>query len=206
MTYETFDFKSFAKESKDVIVNSKDYFGTLKLHGGFTEPLLKSVIYGAVAGVFKLLWSMLNMTPVIGGLGGQSFGVLAFVWSVIASVMMLFIGTLIILIISSICEGNTDFEACLRISASLMVLLPVNALFGFVLGLNLTLGMFVTLLISLFALWLMYNSLIITLRVKNNKVKIVFYVLTVLVIISILVATLKLNSVNSYFKDFNPQI
>jgi hypothetical protein len=152
------------------------------------------------------LWSILDMSPAIGSLGGGSFGVMAFVWSVIAAVLILFIGTVIILIISSVCEGNTDFEACLRISAALMVLWPINAMFGFVLGLNLTIGMIVSLLISLFGLWLLYNSLIKALRVKHETVKFVFYILIVLVVISFIMATIKLNSANSYFKDLNPQI
>jgi hypothetical protein len=206
MTNETFDFNSFVKESEEVFFSPKDYFASLKLQGGFTEPLIKTVIYGSVAGVFKLLWSILDMSPAIGSLGGGSFGVMAFVWSVIAAVLILFIGTVIILIISSVCEGNTDFEACLRISAALMVLWPINAMFGFVLGLNLTIGMIVSLLISLFGLWLLYNSLIKALRVKHETVKFVFYILIVLVVISFIMATIKLNSANSYFKDLNPQI
>ncbi len=61
MSDGTFDVNLFIKESKEVLVNPKSYFSTMKTSGGITEPLIKAVIYGAVAGAIALIWSILNL-------------------------------------------------------------------------------------------------------------------------------------------------
>jgi hypothetical protein len=205
MSTETFDFNSFVKESKEVLINPKNYFSTLNTQGGFTEPLIKAVIYGAVAGIFAFLWSILNIGPATGGFLGGSIGIMAFVWSIIGAVITLFIGAVVILIISSICKGNTDFEACLRVSAALLVIMPIRELLGFTSGLNLTFGMIINLAVNLFGLWLLYNALIQTLKARYETVKIVSYVLIGLIVIFMLATLASRRVANSYFQDFNPQ-
>jgi hypothetical protein len=205
MSNETFDFNSFVKESKEVLVNPKDYFAALKVQGGFTEPLIKAVIYGAVAGIFSFLWSVLNIGPATGSMFGGAIGIMAFIWSIIGAVLVLFIGAVIILIISSICKGNTDFEANVRVSAVLLIIMPISALFGFTSGLNLTLGMIVSLAINLFGLWLLYNALIQTLKAKPETVKVVSYVLIALIVVFMLAGMASRRVANRYLQDFNSQ-
>lgn len=205
MSNETFDFNSFIKESKAVLLNPKSYFAALNLQGGFTEPLIKAVIYGAIAGIFSFLWSILNLTPNTGGLLGGSIGVLAFIWSAIGAVISLFIGAVIILILSSICKGNTDFEACLRVSAALLVIMPISNFLEFTLGLNLTFGMIINLGVNLVGLWLLYNALIQTLKAKPETVKKVSYFLMALLILFMLIGTASRRASNRYFQDFNSQ-
>jgi len=57
----TFDFNLFIKESKDVLQNPKTHFAALKTSGGMTEPIIKAVIYGAIAGAISFLWSLLHI-------------------------------------------------------------------------------------------------------------------------------------------------
>ncbi len=64
MSNGTFDFNEFIKESKDVLVNPKSYFSAMKTSGGMSEPLIKAVIYGAIAGVIAFLWSILKIGAV----------------------------------------------------------------------------------------------------------------------------------------------
>ena len=47
-----------------------------------------------------------------------AIGIMAFIWSVIGAVIGLFIGAVILLVISSICKGSTDFEANMRVTAA----------------------------------------------------------------------------------------
>jgi hypothetical protein len=136
MSDSTFDFNVFISESKDVLVNPKSYFSTMKTSGGIAEPLIKAVIYGVIAGIFYLLWSVLHLGASTGGFFGSAVGVMAFVGAIISAVIGLFVGAVIILVISSICKGSTDFEACTRVAAAIMVIMPINAFFGFISGLN----------------------------------------------------------------------
>jgi hypothetical protein len=58
MSNSTFNFNAFIKESKDVLKDPKTYFSTMKTTGGIAEPLIKAVIYGAVAGIIIFIWSL----------------------------------------------------------------------------------------------------------------------------------------------------
>jgi hypothetical protein len=138
MANSTFDFNVFLKESKDVLVSPKSYFSTMKTTGGIAEPLIKAVIYGVVAGLIAFIWSLLKIGSSTMGLLGGAVGVMLFVWYIIGAIIGLFIGAVIILVISAICKGSTDFEANTRVTAALMVIMPISALLGFVSGLNLS--------------------------------------------------------------------
>ncbi len=87
MSNSTFDFNAFIKESKDVLVNPKSYFSTMKTTGGIAEPLIKAVIYGAVAGIIAFIWSLLK----IGGGTLGMFGGAVGLWPLygISSVLLL---------------------------------------------------------------------------------------------------------------------
>ena len=128
MSNQAFNFKAFFEESKQTLLNPAGYFASMKTTGGLAEPLIKSALYGVVAGVFTFLWSILQFTVTTGGLFGGAIGIMAFFWSVIGAVLAMIIGAVIILILSAIAGGNTDFEANARVSAAIMVLLPVMSL------------------------------------------------------------------------------
>lgn len=187
MSNGTFDFNLFLKESKETLLNPKSYFSKMKIAGGITEPIIKAVIYGTVAGIIYLLWGLLRIGAADGGLMGGAVGFTAFFMAIIFAVIGVFIGAVILLIISSICKGNTDFEANLRVTASLMVVMPISALFSFTMGINLYLGLITGLVIKLYALWLLYNGLVEALKGKPETAKIVSYVLIALMLLFILV-------------------
>ena len=167
MNNGTFDFNLFLKESKETLLNPKSYFSTMKISGGMIEPLIKAVIYGAIAGVIYFLWGILGLGSAVGGLFGGAVGIMLFIWAFIAAVIGMFIGGVVLLIISSICKGNTDFEANVRVTAALMVVVPISALFGFTMGINFSLGLIISLVIKLYGLWLLYHGLVEALKGKK---------------------------------------
>ena len=118
---------------------------------------------------------------------GQSmtgFGSIVIIFTtLIGGVIGLFIGGLILMLISMICGGDTNYETNVRVTASLMVLSPVSALLSFLNGINLYLGIIISLLIGLFGIWLLYIALLNTLSAKEKTAKIVCAVLAVLLIL-----------------------
>jgi hypothetical protein len=186
MSNGTFDFNAFIKESKDVLVNPKSYFSAMKTSGGMTEPLIKAVIYGAIAGALSFLWSLLKISAAGGIFFGGAIGIMLFVWAIVGAILVLFIGAVILLVISSICKGNTDFEANMRVTAAVMVLMPVSTCLGFAGHFNFYLGLIVGLAVNLYALWLLYNGLIEALKTKPETTKIVLYVLIGLIVLIML--------------------
>jgi hypothetical protein len=200
MSNGTFDFNLLLKESKDTLLNPKSYFSTLKTSGGMTEPLIKAVIYGTVTGIIYLLWGLLKIGAVGGGLLGGAFGFTAFITAIIGAVIGVFVGAVILLIISSVCKGNADFEANLRVTAAVMVIMPISALLSFLSGFNIYLGMVINLIVFLYTLWLLYNGLVEALKCKPETAKIVCYVLIALIVLFLL---LGLNARNRLERSFN---
>lgn len=179
-----FDFKKFIDDSKAVLMAPKEYFSSMPTSGGFVEPLIKAVIYGTIAGVITLIWSLLNLTAAAGVLGGAiggGVGVMALIGSIIGAIIGLFIGGVILLIVSAICGGNTNYEANVRVTAALMVLSPVNALLSFTSGINLWLGGIISLAVSLYGLYLLYHAIVAALKGKEGTAKVITIVLAALV-------------------------
>ena len=186
MSESSFNFNAFIRESIDVLVKPKAYFSTMKTTGGIAEPLIKALIYGVVAGLIALIWGLLKIGGSIGLFGG-AVGVMMFVWYVIGAVIGLFIGAVILLVISAICKGSTDFEANARVTASLMVVMPISALLGFVSGLNLTAGSIISLGVNLFSLYLLYHGLVEALKAKPQTAKILTIILAALLALFFLI-------------------
>jgi hypothetical protein len=45
MSNESIDFKKILKDSRETLLNPKDYFHSMPLTGGLTEPLIKAAVY-----------------------------------------------------------------------------------------------------------------------------------------------------------------
>ena len=203
MADSTFDLNTFFQESKDVLLNPKSYFSTMKTSGGMTEPLIKAVIYGAIAGAIAFIWSLLRIGAMTGGMFGSAIGVMVFIWSIVGAIIGLFIGAVILLVISSICKGNTDFEANVRVTAATMVLMPINSFFAFAGHFNIYLGVIVSIALSVFALWLLYNGLVEALKSNPETTKIVTYVLIAIFVVFILIGLGARRRARQFMNEFN---
>jgi hypothetical protein len=204
MSNSTFNFNSFIKESIDVLVKPKTYFSTMKTTGGIAEPLIKALLYGVIAGIIALIWGLLKIGGSIGIFGG-AIGVMMFIWYIIAAVIGLFIGGVIMLIISAICKGSTDFEANVRVTASVMVIMPIGALLGFVSGLNHTAGSIVSLLVNLFALYLIYHALVEALKAKPASSKVLTIILAALLVLFFVIGLGAKKAANKFLDDFKSE-
>lgn len=203
MSNGTFDFNAFVQESKDVLVNPKAYFSTMKTSGGLTEPIIKALIYGVVAGIISFILGMLHLTVSVGGLFGGMAGAGMLFARIFGAIIGLFIGAVILLVISSICKGSTDFEANARVVAATMVILPISALFSFLVFVNVYLGVIVSICISAFSLWLLYHGLVEALKAKPETAKIVMYVLVALIVVFSLVGIGAQRKAKQMMNEFN---
>ncbi len=180
-----FNFAQFIDDSKNTLTNPKEYFASMAKEGGFGEPIIKALLYGLVAGLITFIWGIIGLSAA-GGFGamfGGAVGVMAIVGGLVFALIGLFIGGLIMLIISAICGGNTSYEANVRVTAALMVMSPVQALLGFTGGINFYLGAIVGLAVSLYGLWLLYNALTASLQAKEGASKVVTIILAVLIVL-----------------------
>jgi hypothetical protein len=202
MSNLSFGFKAFIKESIDVLINTKSYFSKMKTTGGVAEPLIKALIYGAVAGIIGFLWNLVDLGgPVIGSISGF----MIIIWFIIGAIVGLFVGAVLLYIISGICRGSKDYEANVRVIAATLVLFPFNVLLSFTGGLNVIAGIAIMLAIDFFALYLLYHGLIQTLKANPVSVKIVIILLAILSTLLISYKPLKMyyksKSINNELKE-----
>ncbi len=179
-----FDFQQFINDSRDVLLSPKDFFPNLALSGGLGEPLIKVLIYGALAGMFNMIWSFMHIGSVFGG----AFGIGALFATIIGAIIGAFIMGVIFLILSSICGGNTDYEANFRVAVALMVVYPISSFLNVLGGLSYWISALVGLAVNLYALYILYYGLTIALKGKEETARVVGYVLAGLLVLSMLIA------------------
>lgn len=191
MAQSSFDFSRFINESKEILLNPKDGFAHLPKEGGYVEPIIKAVLYGLVAGIISFLYSIAGMTTMgmmgggrhgMGGILGGAVGVGALIITPIMAVVGLFIGGVVLLIISAIGGGSTNYEHNVRATAASMVIYPVSALLGIASFLNLYAGLLVGILVSLYGLWMLFNALVHYLSAKEGTSKIIVGILALIVV------------------------
>lgn len=180
MSNETIDLQKILNETRETLLNPKEYFSSMSLQGGYVEPIIKAAIYGVVAGLFALLWSLLGFSPTGGGgIWGGAVGVMALIWSVVGAIATAFIGGALMAVISIICGGNRDLEANVRVASSLMAVYPIRAFLAFTYGISFSLGGIVGLGISLYCVYLIYHAAIEALKGREPSVKIAAIALVV---------------------------
>ena len=203
MSNSSFDFNALIRESKEVLKDPKAYFSTMKTTGGLAEPVIKAVIYGLVAGIIIFIWSLFRIGPASFGLMGGAIGFMAIIWYTVGAVIGLFIGAIILLVISAICKGSTDFETNIRVTAALMVMMPISALLGFFMGISITLGTLVSLAVSLYGLYLLYHGLTQTLKADTGTSKVVVLILAALIVLFSVMGIGARKKASRLMEDFN---
>jgi hypothetical protein len=183
-TKQGFDFKQFIEDSKAVLLNPKEYFSKMPVSGGFGEPIIKALIYGIIIGVINYIWFLTGL-GIASGMSwlGSGAGIMAIFGLIIFSVIGLFVGGVIMLVVSAILGGNTDYEANVRVVASLMVISVVSSALNFFDGINLYLGVIVSIAVSLWGLYITYHALTLSLKAGEKGAKILLIVFAVLVVI-----------------------
>ena len=184
-----FDFKKFIDDSKMVLISPWEYFASMAKEGGLGEPVIKALLYGAVGGIISMIFSIMGLTAAAGAFGsmaGGGIGIMILIRAIVGAVIGLFIGGVIMLVVSAICGGKTDYEANVRVVASLMVLWPVMALLGFLGRFHFYLGVVVILGVSLYGLYLMYVAEVKALEGKEPAARVVSIVLAIIPLIMLL--------------------
>src|SRR4030042_5929845 len=96
-----FNFQQLIDDSKNVLRNPKEYFTTMAKKGGMVEPIIKAVVYGAVAGILGMIWSFIGVSSMgmFGGMHVGGIGIMILVGALVGSIIGLFVGAIIILIL-----------------------------------------------------------------------------------------------------------
>jgi len=120
------------------------------------------------------------------GYVGDAVGFLAFIKIIIMTAISSAIGALLLVLISTSCRGNSDYEPNLRVTASLLAVMPVYAIFSILWELNVYLGIIISFIISLYFIWILYFGLVAALKCKQKNVSFVLYGLAVIIVLLLL--------------------
>jgi hypothetical protein len=178
-----FDLDLFLNESKNTLLNPRRYFSDMKVSGGLMDPLLKAIAYGTVSGIIYLICWFFRLKVFGAGNIGDAVGFIAFLKIIIVSGFGLFIGAGFILVISSLCKGRGDFEANIRVTSSLMVLLPVFSIVSISSSISGDLSLVLNLIFFAYSLWISYFAFVEALKCKPQSARIACYVLLLAIIL-----------------------
>ncbi len=212
MSQTSFDFQKFFADTLQILVSPTEYFTKKTKSKGLGDPIIRAVLCGVTAGIINIIWGLLNLVPQggwFGGFVGSGIGIMALIFTAVGSVIILFIGGVIVLVLSAICGGSSDFEASMDVMAASMIIIPIRALIGAVSGLSFFAGTFVSLLISLYGIFLIYKGLVHTLKCKKTTARILTLLLSalpVLFLLGTLVCVGKVKNMSRETKKFMEQL
>ena len=189
------------EESKKALFSPRSYFADMETDAGWGEPIYKAFIYGIASGLFILLWSFLDIIGITDGVFTGDVGVIGFFSTIAGAVAGVFIGGVIIIIVSSVCDGRTDFESGLRIASALMVVLSLNAFLGFFDGISYVLGAVISLGVNLYGVYMLYLALTIALKADDKPVRIFSYILSGILVLALVFILYARNSVKNYQEE-----
>lgn len=178
MAEEQVKQSSFMEDSMSALLNPMEYFASLKTDRSMGSVVLKAFLYGLISGIFYFIWGLLGIAA-----AGKFGGIMAIITYPIGAIIGLFIGAIIVLIISAISKGNTDFTAAMHVTASIMVLMPLGAILGFLYVIGPLVVTLVTLLINLYGLYMLFIALKLSLHADEKIAQIVIIVLVIIVLL-----------------------
>lgn len=199
-----FNYREFFVEVKKVLVRPEEFFSTMPLQGGLVEPVIKAMIYSAVASMV----SVFLPSAVVGATNGiitSTGGILDILQFLIYSFIGIFACGAMLLTLSSICNGNQNFEANLRVAASMFVLSPVITLIAFIFLKSQLFGTIVLLALVFYSFRILYIALVKALNAKQiwaKRLVIGLAVLPALVIItSFIREKISSGSMNTFYMN-----
>lgn len=179
MTINVTKLRAFVDEVKNVFVKPADFFAVMPLSGGFTEPVIKTLIYSSVASLVTFIMPS--------AIAGETNGIVASsvgIFDIIQFIVYSFIGFLgfsaIIFALSSICNGNLNYEASFRVASSLFVLCPVTLIIAFIFLKSQILGTITLLAVVMYGFRMLYLAITRALGAKEIMAKRIIIALAVI--------------------------
>ena len=193
MSNEGFSIAKLFRDSIKTLFRPKAFFRAMESSGGLRTPILKALSYGIIAGVFVLIWSFLDILGITAGYSSD-VSVIGFFGAIFGAVIGVFIGGLIVMILSFICGGHTNYTFNMRVTAAIMVILPVSAILGIFIGVSSLLGAAIILAVHLYGVYMLYIALTVTLEGEQKPARAVSLIVGGLLIIALIIGFFTLDT------------
>ncbi len=206
MARTEFEFSQFFADSLKILSKPSEYFSGMNKEGGFRSPVIRALLYGTITAIINFLTGSLHPSPlalIFSTIFGGSPWFFVFISTIILHVIGLFIMGILILLLSAVCRGNTDYEASVHVAASLMVMQPVKALISAGQGTGFALFnmIIITLFTSIYSLYLLYNAIIHALGGKKEIARVISVFLLSFPVLMLISSFMCINAVKDMTQD-----
>ena len=171
---KTVNFERFLTDMFSIMMAPVKFFGSIKSNGKYEDTIVKIMIYGLITAGIKILFSITSIT----------------VLSAIASVLLLSFHAVLVsfgvagiaLFFAYLAKGEMDFEKSFKAVASCIFMYPL-AFTAYHLAFAYPVLFFLSLMIDLYLVFLMYNIVIYALKGKEGVAQVVFGIFAAFVVI-----------------------
>jgi hypothetical protein len=172
------------KESVETLVSPKKYFSAIPKEGGLKEPVIKALVYGAVAAILNTLVGFAQLPE----LGQIFFIIFMLIMFPLFNVAILFVEAGVYLVISAVCGGSADYKLNLRNAASLMAVMPLVfiAIIAYAVSNSPAAAIVVIEILGIYGTVLFYFAFTEGLGAKKTPIKII---VTFMILLSLLIST-----------------
>ncbi len=209
MARKSFNIQDFFRGAWTSITRPGEYFSGIDKEGGIGESIIIAVIFGTLAGIISFARgsAVIGISGgIIGSILGTGLGLFMFFGTLLGAMIALYAGGVIILLISAICGGSTAFETNVRVSASLLIILPLKALSGLIAGYYPNANTILSLATSFLGIWMLYHALVHTLECRKRISGIVSVALSFLPVLILMSGLICSKAVREMTKDFKLDI
>jgi hypothetical protein len=186
---------SFIRDIKTLIVSPKKYFASMAKTGGYKTPMLQVIVYWLV---FSTLSYLLNLCF---NAKYEMYHIWYIAFSPAIALISLFFGAAIIWCISALASGERSFEACARVSASLIIIWLFLSIFSELVFLD-AFRIILIIFAYLYVFYALYCALTIALGAKKTIAKILVSALMFIVIIVMLIFAAALVVMYKYVNNY----
>ncbi len=200
MTPNPVNVQQFVDDAKATIQDPKAFYSSMPLTGGFNEPVMRAVLFGLITGGLGFLLAFVSFGG--GGFGSRIFTAITLLIAYpICAVIGVFVGGVVIMVFSAIAGGSSDYEGATRVAASTVFLIPIQAVASFLTSINAYLGSAVSVAISLFAIYLLFNALLYALKANEKPSKIICGVFALLAVIGVFSTAVAMSNANRAIQE-----
>jgi hypothetical protein len=158
---------SLWQDSLQLLVNPAYFFSTLSADHSIGKSLVKVIYYGLISSLLLVFLfvngkSINDGSAMISLLMALGLGLIV----ILNNILVLFVGGLIVSMISAIGKNKSDFRLGVQVVAAIEVLL-IPLVFIVMTAIDETLKYYINVVLNMYALYLLYNALIYTFKSRR---------------------------------------
>ena len=154
-----FNFRKIFADTVSAVLRPQTYFTTLPTDSDFSEPTFKVFLYGVVVAAIHFMLKMLHIAPPVMASADQADPLTALLALPALYVLILFLGAVLVMILSALAGGKRAFPPAVHVTAGLMALQPLSTLAN-IAYVNVVAGALANQAFSLFWIWMFYHAML----------------------------------------------